>query len=119
MELGVIVCFQTSPHTQEKGMYYVDIITSSWFCKLSNQMMICIIIGIGVQDQKKTTLQYPRTLSLLRVGSGDKEELKGYTMYSVFSEILYESHAWTLHRMGMSHETQHGTHTPIKVLAAP
>ena len=88
-------------------MYYVDIITDSWFCKLGNQVMTFI----SVQDQKK--LQYPQTLSLLRVGSGDKEDMKGYTVCRVCFLKSYESRTQTLHRMGMNPETQHGTYTPL------
>ena len=54
-----------------------DIGADSWFCKLSNHVIICIDLywcmwGHVMVRKTKKTLQCPQTLSLLRVGSGNE-----------------------------------------------
>ena len=54
-----------------------DIGADSWFCKLSNHVIICIDLywrtcGHVMVRKTKKALQCPQTLSLLRVGSGNE-----------------------------------------------
>ena len=62
-------------HAREEGS--VDIGADSWFCKLSNHVVICIglywsMCGNVMVCKTKKMLQCPQTLSLLRVGSGNE-----------------------------------------------
>ena len=77
---GELVSFPDPTTHARKGPG--DISADSWFCKLSNHVMICIDLywhtcsHVMVHRTKKT-LQCPQTLSLLslRVGSGNETGL--------------------------------------------